>query len=176
MWGISLWPFAPSWRGRSKYAALSMQHWSLREADLQDNSTSCPDYCALRAATIWERSTLSLVHSTRCRPWLTLVSTHSLPAAAMDIWAGGRVASRLGLANLILLQVQVKSSQLYFWQKNLQLQNIQFSNTEINIEKKTATAVIKNELKYFPMSEGNSCIAEPNLEVLPLIWFSKGLV
>ena len=70
----------------------------------------------------------------------------------------------------------VKSSQFYFQQKNLQLQNIQFSNTEINIEKKTATAVIKNELKYFPMSEGNSCIAEPNLEVLPLIWFSKGLV
>ena len=42
--------------------------------------------------------------------------------------------------------------------------------------KKTLTAVIKNELKYFPMSEGNACIAEPNLEVLPLIWFSKGLV
>ena len=40
----------------------------------------------------------------------------------------------------------------------------------------TTTAVIKNELKYFPMSEGNTCIAEPNLEVLPLIWFSKGLV
>ena len=39
-----------------------------------------------------------------------------------------------------------------------------------------ATAVIKNELKYFPMSEGNACIEEPNLEVLPLIWFSKGLV
>ena len=26
-----------------------------------------------------------------------------------------------------------------------------------------------NELKYFPMSEGNTCIAEPNLEALPLI-------
>ena len=26
------------------------------------------------------------------------------------------------------------------------------------------------------MSEGNTCIAELNLEVLPLIWFSKGLV
>ena len=33
-----------------------------------------------------------------------------------------------------------------------------------------------DELKYFPMSEGNNCIAEPNLEVLPLIWFGKGLV
>ena len=42
--------------------------------------------------------------------------------------------------------------------------------------KTTTTAVIKNELKYFPMSEGNTCIAEPNLEVLPLIRFSKGLV
>ena len=46
---------------------------------------------------------------------------------------------------------------------------IQFSKTEINIEiKTTATAVIKNELKYFLISEGNTCIAEPNLEVLPL--------
>ena len=46
----------------------------------------------------------------------------------------------------------------------------QFSVTEINIEiKTTAKAVIKNELKYFLMSEGNTCIAEPNLEVLPLI-------
>ena len=42
--------------------------------------------------------------------------------------------------------------------------------------KTTTTAVIKNELKYFPMSKVNSCIAEPNLEVLPLIWFSKALV
>ena len=42
--------------------------------------------------------------------------------------------------------------------------------TEINIEiKTTAVAVIKNELKYFLMSEGNSCTAEANLEVLPLI-------
>ena len=48
--------------------------------------------------------------------------------------------------------------------------NIQFSITEINIEiKTTATTVIKNELKYFLMSEGNTCTAEPNLEVLPLV-------
>ena len=75
-----------------------------------------------------------------------------------------------------VLTIQVKSSQLYFRHKNLQLQNIQFSNTEVNIDKKSATAAIKNELKHFPMSEGNACITEPNLEVLPLIWFSKGLV
>ena len=31
------------------------------------------------------------------------------------------------------------------------------------------TTITRNELKYFPMSEGNVCIAEPNLEVLPLI-------
>ena len=38
---------------------------------------------------------------------------------------------------------------------------------EITIEIKTTTAaVIKNELKYFQMSEGNTCVAEPNLEVL----------
>ena len=40
----------------------------------------------------------------------------------------------------------------------------------------TTTVVIKNELKYFPMSEVNTCLAEPKLEVLPFIWFSKGLV
>ena len=40
-------------------------------------------------------------------------------------------------------------------------------NNRINIEIKTTTAaVIKNELTYFPMSEGNTCIAEPNLKVL----------
>ena len=33
-----------------------------------------------------------------------------------------------------------------------------------------------NELRYFLMSEGNTCVAEPKLEVLPYIWFSKGLV
>ena len=31
----------------------------------------------------------------------------------------------------------------------------------------TATAVIKNELKYFLMSEGNTSIAQPNLQVFP---------
>ena len=35
-------------------------------------------------------------------------------------------------------------------------------------KQKTTTTAIKNELKYSPMSEGNTCIAEPNLEVLPL--------
>ena len=36
---------------------------------------------------------------------------------------------------------------------------------EKDIEKKTTTtAAIKNELKYFPMSEGNTCTAEPNLQ------------
>ena len=75
-------------------------------------------------------------------------------------------------------QLLIFSSQVnfIFQHKNLQLQNIQFSNTKINIEIKTATAVIRNELKYFRMSEVNACIAEPNLEALPLIWFSKGLV
>ena len=49
-------------------------------------------------------------------------------------------------------------------------EKIQFSITEINIEiKSTATTVIKNELKYFQMSEGNTYIAEQKLEKLPLI-------
>ena len=33
---------------------------------------------------------------------------------------------------------------------------------------KTTTPVIKCESKYSLLSEGNTCIAEPNLEVLPL--------
>ena len=42
--------------------------------------------------------------------------------------------------------------------------------TEINIEiKTTATAIIKNELKYFLMPEDSTCIAEPKLEVIPFI-------
>ena len=54
---------------------------------------------------------------------------------------------------------------------------MQFSIKEMSIEiKTTATAVIKNELNFFPMLEGNTCVAEPNMELLPLIWFSKVLV
>ena len=41
-----------------------------------------------------------------------------------------------------------------------------YFNCKIKI--KTTTIGLKNELKYSPMSEGNTCIAEPNLEVLPL--------
>ena len=33
---------------------------------------------------------------------------------------------------------------------------------------KTTTTGLKKELRYSPMSEGNTCTAEPNLEVLPL--------
>ena len=40
-------------------------------------------------------------------------------------------------------------------------------NNRTSIEiKTTRTTVIKNE--HFPTSKGNTCIAEPNLEVLPL--------
>ena len=48
------------------------------------------------------------------------------------------------------------------------LKNTFFSykiKTEI---KTTTTTTINNELKYSPMSLGNTCIGEPNLEVLPL--------
>ena len=43
-------------------------------------------------------------------------------------------------------------------------------------DKNSESTLIKNELKYFPMSEDNTYIAEPNLEASPLIRFSKGLV
>ena len=51
-------------------------------------------------------------------------------------------------------------------------------NNRVNIKMKTVKKqfIIKNELKYFPMSEGNISIAEPNQEVLPLISFNKGLI
>ena len=50
-------------------------------------------------------------------------------------------------------------------------------NNRISIEiKPTETAVIKNRLNCFPISEGNTCIADPSLEILPLLWFSKRLV
>ena len=34
--------------------------------------------------------------------------------------------------------------------------------------KTTTTIGLMNEVKYSPMSESNTCIAEPNLEVVPL--------
>ena len=44
-----------------------------------------------------------------------------------------------------------------------------FFNYKIKIKiKKTTTTGLNNELKYSPLSEGNTCIAKPNLEVLPL--------
>ena len=44
-----------------------------------------------------------------------------------------------------------------------------FFSYKMNTDLRTTTAAtIKNELKYSPISEGNTCIAEPNLEVLPL--------
>ena len=66
------------------------------------------------------------------------------------------------------IQIEFSISQVNFF-SNIRIyihKKIQFSITEI---KTTATAVIKNELKYFLMSEGNTCIAEPKLEVLPFI-------
>ena len=38
---------------------------------------------------------------------------------------------------------------------------------------KTNTIVVINQLKYQPLSEGNNCIAELNLDVLPLSRLSK---
>ena len=83
--------------------------------------------------------------------------------------------------NILLPVTTNKSSQVkstFFSDIRIYIhKKIQFSITEINTEiKTTATAVIKNELRYFLMSQGNTCIAEPKLEVLLFIWFSKGLV
>ena len=52
-----------------------------------------------------------------------------------------------------------------------------FFNYKIKIEiKTTTTTALKNELTYSPVSGGNTCIGELKLEVLLLIWFSKGRV
>ena len=42
--------------------------------------------------------------------------------------------------------------------------NKTFFNYEIKIKIKTTTTRLKNELKCSPISEGNSCIAEPNFK------------
>ena len=72
--------------------------------------------------------------------------------------------------NQSCLETLRNSSQLFF--SNIRIhthkKNTIFNNRNKQI-KTTATAVIKNELKYFLMSEGNTCIAEPKLEVLPFI-------
>ena len=44
-----------------------------------------------------------------------------------------------------------------------------FFNYKIKMETKTATTALKNKLKYSPVLEGNTFIAEPKLEVFPLI-------
>ena len=44
----------------------------------------------------------------------------------------------------------------------------QLQKKKKNRNKTTTTAARKNELKYYPMPEGNTCTAESNLEILPL--------
>ena len=55
---------------------------------------------------------------------------------------------------------------------------MQFSIIEISIGiKTTTTAVIKNELKYFPMSEGNTCSrAKPRGIILDMVQQRTSLV
>ena len=42
-----------------------------------------------------------------------------------------------------------------------------FFNCKIKIKIKTTAAGLKNELEYSPMSECNTCIAQPDPEILP---------
>ena len=62
-------------------------------------------------------------------------------------------------------------SQLFFWHKNLQRWKINNRNKHNN----NYNSSNQKWAKVFLMSDGNTCIAEPHLEVLPLVWFSKGL-
>ena len=44
-----------------------------------------------------------------------------------------------------------------------------FFNYKIKIEiKATTTTALKNKLKYSPMSKSNTCLGQPNIELLPL--------
>ena len=79
-------------------------------------------------------------------------------------------------ASYLYEYVTHKSINLFFfltWWKHLaktQLDTLEkntFFNKKTKI-KTIATTVMKYESKYSPMSEGNTCIAEPNLEVLTL--------
>ena len=57
----------------------------------------------------------------------------------------------------------------FLLKKKIKMFKNTFFNYKIKTEIKTITATaIKKELKYSLMSGGDTCIAEPNLEVLPL--------
>ena len=71
---------------------------------------------------------------------------------------------------VILTDIQVSklSKYTFFLTKEFAMLKKAYFNCKIKIKTKTTTIGLKNELEYSPMSEGNTCIAEPNLEVLPL--------
>ena len=50
---------------------------------------------------------------------------------------------------------------LFLCSKRQSTEKLKYKNK--NRIKKPTAAALKNELKYSPMSEGNFCIAEPNL-------------
>ena len=57
----------------------------------------------------------------------------------------------------------------FLLKKKIKMLKNTFFNYKIKTEIKTITATaIKKELKYSLMSGDDTCIAEPNLEVLPL--------
>ena len=62
-------------------------------------------------------------------------------------------------------------SKTLFLTPEITMIKIYLVNYEIFFYVRTTTTVIKNDLKYTPMAEGNTCIAEPNLKVLPLRYF-----
>ena len=70
-------------------------------------------------------------------------------------------------------QLQRSKFRKRFLTQELTMLKNTFCSYKIRIEMKTTTTtttttVIKNELKYSPMPEDKTCIAEPNLVVLPL--------
>ena len=58
--------------------------------------------------------------------------------------------------------------EAFFLTKEFTMLKKTFFNYKIKMKIKTTTTGLKNELKYSPISVGNTCIAKPNLEV-PLI-------
>ena len=66
--------------------------------------------------------------------------------------------------------------QTLFLAKESTIEKYTFFDNKLKIEMKTNTITAINELKYSRVSEGNNCIAELNLDVLPLSRLSKVVV
>ena len=64
-----------------------------KKTNCKANCNLEPDEYTMQAATKHERSTMCLVHSTRCRPYECW--NHSFAASTVNFWVGGRSSTQL---------------------------------------------------------------------------------